>query len=95
MKKHICELGNLYLSKQDFDSSIMFYKKVLNINPKNRLAWNNLGSSYQLNGEFSNSQEAFHKIIDLRLRISFTLMPNYNLIPMFIEDLKDYRNAFE
>ena len=87
------QLGNLYLSKQDFDSSIIFYKKVLNINPKNRMAWNNLGSSYQLNGEFSNSQEAFHKIIDLGIKDKFYIDANYNLALMFIEDLKDYRNA--
>ena len=91
MKKYL-QLGNLHFSKQDFDSSIISYKKVLNINPENRLSWNNLGSSYKLNGEFSNSQEAFIKLLIWELRINFLLMPITTYL-MFIEDLKDYRNV--
>tara|TARA_B100000683_G_scaffold117803_1_gene115808 strand:+ start:1914 stop:2984 length:1071 start_codon:yes stop_codon:yes gene_type:complete len=86
------QLGNLYLSMQD-SSSINFYKKVLNLNSENRLAWYNLGLSYHMNGELSKSQDAYHKIIEFGIKDQFYINANDNLAMMFMEDLKDYKNA--
>ena len=86
------QLGNLYLSMQD-SSSIKFYKEVLNINSENRLAWYNLGLSYHMNGELSKSQDAYHKIIEFGIKDQSYINANYNLAQMFMQDLKDYKNA--
>tara|TARA_Y100001954_G_scaffold122660_1_gene131774 strand:+ start:2498 stop:3568 length:1071 start_codon:yes stop_codon:yes gene_type:complete len=86
------QLGNLYLSMQD-SLSIKFYKEVLDINSENRLAWYNLGLSYHMNGDLSKSQDAYHKIIEFGVKDQSYINANYNLAKMFMEDLKDYKNA--
>ena len=86
------QLGNLYLSMKD-SSSIKFYNDVLNINSENRLAWYNLGLSYHMNEELSKSQDAYHKIIEFGVKDQTYINANYNLAKMFMEDLKDYKNA--
>ena len=73
--------------------SIKFYKEVLNINSENRLNWYNLGLSYHMKGELSKSQDAYHKIIEFGIKDQFYINANYNLAKMFMEDLKDYKNA--
>ena len=73
--------------------SIKFYKEVLNVNSENRLAWYNLGLSYHMNGDLSKSQDAYHKVIEFGIKDQSYINTNYNLAKMFMEDLKDYKNA--
>lgn len=86
------QLGNLYYFSQD-STAIKYYKKVVNINPENRIAWYNLGLCYHSNSMFSESQDAYHKIIEFGIKDKFYADANYNLALMFMDDLQDYKNA--
>lgn len=45
------ELGNIYLSLNDFDQAQQYYEKALNINPKNPVVLSNLGVMYNRKNE--------------------------------------------
>ena len=88
------QLGNLFFSKQD-STAIIYYQHVISINPENRNAHYNLGLTYHSMGYeyFSNAQDAYHAIIDLGIEDNIYVDAVHNLGFMFLEDLKDYRNA--
>tara|TARA_B100000902_G_scaffold389856_1_gene437763 strand:+ start:40312 stop:41385 length:1074 start_codon:yes stop_codon:yes gene_type:complete len=86
------QIGNLFYSNMDSNAAF-YYKKVLSINKDNRLALYNLGLLYHSIGEYSKSQNFYHKIIDLEISDNLYEDACYNLGIMFLEDLKDYNNA--
>jgi len=86
------QLGNLYFANQD-SAAIQYYKTAIDINPSSRDAYYNLGLLYHTLLMYSESQDAYHKIVDLEIEDGIYEKAIYNLGFMFQEDLKDYRNA--
>lgn len=86
------QLGQIFWEKQD-STAIKYYKSAISINPNNRDAYYNLGLVYHSLNEFSKSQDAYHKIIELGIKDRYFIEANYNLALMFMDDLKDYKNA--
>jgi tetratricopeptide (TPR) repeat protein len=86
------QLGQIFWEKQD-STAIQYYKSAISINPNNRDAYYNLGLVYHSLNEFSKSQDAYHKIIEIGIKDRYFVESNYNLALMFMDDLKDYTNA--
>lgn len=86
------QLGQIFWEKED-STAIKYYKSAISINPNNRDAYYNLGLVYHTLNEYSKSQDAYHKIIEFGIKDSYFVEANYNLALMFMDDLKDYKNA--
>ena len=86
------QLGNLYAAVFD-TTAIEYYNNALSINPKNRIAHYNIGILYQNNKMYSKAQDAYHKLFNDGMEDKFYVDANHNLGFIFMEDLKDYRNA--
>lgn len=91
-KEALLNLGNIYAQKFDM-KGIEYYDLVLSIDPLDRIAHYNKGILYQNNLMYSEAQEAYHKLFEDGVEDKFYVDANYNLGFIFMEDLKDYRNA--
>ncbi|MCI5055421.1 MAG: tetratricopeptide repeat protein [Flavobacteriales bacterium] len=54
-------LGNVYNDLDEFDSSIVYHKKALEIDPNNVDALVNLGIVYRLTSQFDLAEESYNK----------------------------------
>lgn len=57
--------GNAFFDQQDYDRAIGSYRQALDLNPKNKLALNNLGVSHMEKKEYAVAAEKFKQVLDL------------------------------
>ena len=88
------QLGNLYYSKKD-STAIKYYKNAVSINPTNRIAYYNMAMVYEDLNDFSKSQDAYYKVLDLKMDDKLHIDALYNLGVMFQENLEDPKNAID
>ena len=58
-------LGNYYYDESNYDKAFEYYKKALELSPKNADIYNNIGSVKSLNGNYEESIPYIEKAIDL------------------------------
>ncbi|MBP3821342.1 tetratricopeptide repeat protein [bacterium] len=57
--------GTAYMALQDFENSIIYIKKAIELNPENVQLQNNIGTAYLTLGNFDEALEAYKKSIQL------------------------------
>jgi len=71
-------LSLLYYQQKQYKKCIEYSQQALNLDPDYYLAYNNIGSSYNMTGEWENAREALTKA--LKLKPNFELAKsNYNV----------------
>ncbi len=58
-------LGDAFLSKKEYDSSIEAYQKSIQLNAQNVDALNKMGLSYEYKGEYDNAINAYNKALGI------------------------------
>ncbi|MBT4477949.1 MAG: tetratricopeptide repeat protein, partial [Flavobacteriales bacterium] len=86
------QIANIYSADYDM-TAIEYYKKALKINSNNRLAYYNIGLLYQNNHMYSQAQDYYHKLFENDIEDKWYVDAHYNLGFIFMENLKDYKNA--
>jgi len=61
------DVGLSYQALGDYEHSIDIYDRLLELDPKNALAYNNRGSAYLYMNDYSNAFKDFDKVIELGL----------------------------
>ncbi|NIO49727.1 MAG: tetratricopeptide repeat protein [Candidatus Aminicenantes bacterium] len=56
-------IGNIFFRLQDYENSIIAYKKVMDIGPKDALSHYNLGCVYSAMGDLDNAEESWKNAI--------------------------------
>jgi len=76
------DIGNAYAAHKFYREAKERYLEVLNSEPDNFRAWNNLGMIYKEDGEFNRAEEAFQKAIRIN---SDYAAPHTNLGNLFVQ----------
>ncbi len=92
------ELGNIFISKGEIDSALIYYKLATKVLPEHRDAWTNLALVYDQKKSYKEALFAFKKSLDLDPENPFTLY-NFGLtlgkIGMFKEAVDVFRIALD
>jgi tetratricopeptide (TPR) repeat protein len=97
----LCYFGIVILVTEelgDLNSSIEWYNRVLELNPKFMLAWNKRGDILSLRGEYEDSRGSYNKAIELNPKYVNTWKDKGDLFfkqEKYIESLAVYNNASE
>jgi len=76
----ILELGINYYASGDLDKAFDTYSRVLDVNPDDYIAWNNLGNVYRDQFNYQAAREAYEKALELNPNY----IPSYlNLVDLF------------
>ncbi|NQT26611.1 tetratricopeptide repeat protein [candidate division KSB1 bacterium] len=57
-------LANYYFGNQEYDNAAKYYQKILEIDPKHKMSYNQMGYSSAFHGDFEGAKKAFRKYID-------------------------------
>lgn len=92
------ELGNIFISKGEIDSALIYFQLSTEILPYHRDAWTNLALTYDQKKSYKEALFAFKKSLDLDPENPFTLY-NFGLtlgkIGMFKEAVDVFRIALD
>lgn len=75
----------------DYDKAIDYLKEAIELNPRNDIAWNNLGFSYYRKGDHDKALEYYRKAIELNPKNDSA----WNNLGLIYLDMKDYDNAIK
>jgi tetratricopeptide (TPR) repeat protein len=83
------EAGVAALKNQNFRAATELLKKVVELEPKHKDAWNNLGRAYLSLGKYDDAIAAFHKQIDINPFDEFA----YNNVGLALQSQQKYDDA--
>ena len=61
----LTELANFFMRTEDWDRAFAFWKRILGIDPENRLALNQAGFTLFQKGRHADAAELFRRLLDL------------------------------
>ena len=76
---------------QQYDESIKFHQKLIDINPYSHIAWYNLGYAFSANGDHKNARDAFEYAFIINDKFEFA----YRECAESCIQLKDYSQALK
>lgn len=66
-------IGNVFFKIEDYENSLLYYQKVLDLEPGDPLSHYNLGLVYHARREFSKAEAALHRAIEVEKARNFVV----------------------
>ena len=57
-------LANYYFGSQQYDKAVKYYQRILEIDPKHKMSYNQIGYASALQGDFEGAKKVFEKYIE-------------------------------